>query len=91
MSAGSGTIVNSNGYCLDTLGGSTANETPVVLYECNASSSQQWRIDTSSGVIVNVQSGLCLDDKYSGATDGNPIWIHNCNGTSAEKWITPLN
>jgi hypothetical protein len=70
-------------------GNATVSGTPVILWNCNGSEGQIWRINKSNNTIVNPHSGLCLDDKHSVQTPGNEVWVFSCNGTNAQKWTTP--
>ncbi|HSW79922.1 MAG TPA: ricin-type beta-trefoil lectin domain protein, partial [Candidatus Saccharimonadales bacterium] len=88
----SGTIVNSNGYCLGISGGATANYTKVILYHCDGNTSQQWFYNSANGRITNKLSKTCMDDNHSVTTNGNQIDIFSCNNTSAQIWhykVTP--
>jgi len=83
--AGPGPIVS--GYnkmkCLDDLGDSTRNDTPIVMWDCNGSPEQQWTVETDGTIQVN---GKCLDvyreEKYNKAM----LILYTCHGSSNQQW-----
>ena len=73
------------GKCLDAEGAVTTPGTPIVLYDCNGGTNQQWNVN-SDGTITGVQSGICLD--VTGATNpnGSGLELWGCNGGANQKW-----
>jgi hypothetical protein len=67
------------GKCLDVLGGGTADLTPVILFDCNLTSAQQWNF--SNGRIINVRSGKCLD-VFDNGISVRQARIRTCGGIS---------
>jgi hypothetical protein len=86
--------IHSQNLCLDVYGGGGQN-TPVDLYTCNHTGSQQWIWINYPGQLFphvsleNPQSGLCLDDPTQSQTPGTHLWIHTCNSTVAQLWNVP--
>ncbi|MEU6405123.1 ricin-type beta-trefoil lectin domain protein [Streptomyces sp. NPDC046985] len=71
------------GKCIDLPGGSSANGTPVTLYDCNGGTNQVWSA-YSDGSLHAV--GKCLDATTHGTTDGTPLELWDCNGGTNQQW-----
>ncbi|WP_329184719.1 RICIN domain-containing protein [Streptomyces sp. NBC_01428] len=71
------------GKCVDVAAASTANGTPVQLYDCNGTAAQQWTVG-SDGTIRAL--GKCLDVTNNGTADGTPIQLWDCTGGTGQKW-----
>ena len=71
--------------CLDAFGGSTADGTAVVIWDCNGQTNQQWNIN-ADGTITGAQSGKCLDASARGIANGTRIIIWSCNGGTNQRW-----
>ena len=71
--------------CLDVSGGSTADGTAAVIWDCNGQASQQWNVN-ADGTITGMQSGKCLDAFGRGTANGTKIIIWSCNGGTNQKW-----
>lgn len=75
--------------CLDILGGSAANGTPVQVYDkCHfdgsVTASQTW---TEVGSTVrSAVSGKCLNVVGGGKAAGTKVDMYTCNGTGAQVW-----
>jgi beta-glucanase (GH16 family) len=80
---GGGRIAGIGGKCVDVAGASSANGTPVQLYDCNGTAAQQWAVN-SDGTIRAL--GKCLDATGAGTADGTTIQLYDCNGTGAQRW-----
>lgn len=80
---GGGRITGIGGKCVDVAGASSANGTPVQLYDCNGTAAQQWSVN-SDGTIRAL--GKCLDVTGAGTADGTKVQLYDCNGTNAQKW-----
>ncbi|MEW2119802.1 non-reducing end alpha-L-arabinofuranosidase family hydrolase, partial [Streptomyces sp. NPDC005474] len=72
--------------CLDAKG--TANSSPVIIWDCNGGTNQQWTM-TAGGGIAGVQSGKCLDAVGAGTTNGTKIQLYSCWSGSNQKWTAP--
>ncbi|MFJ8753924.1 ricin-type beta-trefoil lectin domain protein [Streptomyces sp. NPDC102441] len=76
--------------CLDILGGSAANGTPVQVYKCDFKSgttaSQTWTEVTGGSTVRSVVSGKCLDVVGGGKAAGTKVDMYTCNGTGAQVW-----
>jgi len=72
------------GRCLDVKGGINANGTNVQIFDCNRTTSQQWRF-TSRKEIRNAK-GRCLDVKGGINANRTNVQLFECNGTSSQKW-----
>jgi beta-glucanase (GH16 family) len=71
------------GKCVDVAGASSANGTPVQLYDCNGTTAQAW---TSTGGTLQAL-GKCMDVTAAGTADGTPVQLYDCNGTAAQQWV----
>ncbi|MET9438454.1 ricin-type beta-trefoil lectin domain protein [Streptomyces sp. NPDC006551] len=79
----SGALVGLGGKCLDVAGGSSADGTPVQLWDCNGSAAQRWTIGTDGSVRA---LGKCLDVTSGATADGSKAQLYTCNGTGAQSW-----
>ncbi|MQY16239.1 hypothetical protein SRB5_64370 [Streptomyces sp. RB5] len=78
---GATAVVGLAGKCIDVQGGATTDGTPVQLYGCNNSTSQQWRLQGDE--LRN--RGKCA------TVVGTAVQIMPCNGATAQKWTTGAN
>ncbi|WP_405957559.1 ricin-type beta-trefoil lectin domain protein [Streptomyces phaeochromogenes] len=72
------------GKCVDVAGASSANGTPVQLYDCNSSAAQQWTV-ASDGSIRAL--GKCLDITGNGTADGSTVQLWDCGGGANQRWV----
>jgi beta-glucanase (GH16 family) len=72
------------GKCVDVAGASSANGTPVQLYDCNSSAAQQWTV-ASDGSIRAL--GKCLDVTGNGTADGSTVQLWDCGGGANQRWV----
>ncbi|TRO67942.1 ricin-type beta-trefoil lectin domain protein [Streptomyces sp. IB201691-2A2] len=83
--SGGGTPVRGlAGKCVDVAGASSANGTPVQLYDCNSSAAQQWTV-ASDGSIRAL--GKCLDVTGNGTADGSTVQLWDCGGGANQRWV----
>ncbi|MFR9800416.1 ricin-type beta-trefoil lectin domain protein [Streptomyces sp. MS06] len=78
-----GSFVGLAGKCLDVAGGSTADGTPVQLYDCNGTAAQQWTVRPDGSIRA---LGKCLDVSGGSTADGAKVQLYTCNGTGAQQW-----
>ena len=76
-------IVGSSGSCVGILHGATDDGTPMILFHCDGSPTQNWVI--SNGTISGT-NGICLDIMGSAPKDGAQIIVVQCNGRTSQKW-----
>lgn len=69
-------VGSASGKCLDVQWNSSADGTPVWLWDCNTSPAQQWTL-TDNGYIRNA-NGKCLT-MASGRVVGSPLTISTCS------------
>jgi hypothetical protein len=79
-----GPITGIGGKCVDVAGGSSANGTPIQLFDCNATAAQRWSV-TSDGTLESL--GKCLDVSGGLTANGTPVQLYECNGTGAQQWV----
>ncbi len=94
--AAAGSFVGLEGKCLDVEGGSTADGTPVVLWECNSGENQRWELE-ASGLHFQIRGigDKCLrpnpssgDSQLSiGPCDGNDRWQPGVGFPNSSAWI----
>ncbi|HEY3472932.1 MAG TPA: non-reducing end alpha-L-arabinofuranosidase family hydrolase, partial [Amycolatopsis sp.] len=71
--------------CLDAANTGTANGTPVIIWDCNGQTNQQWNVN-ANGTIAGVQSGRCLD--VWSTANGQQIQLYDCHGQANQQWRT---
>ncbi|MFF1421519.1 ricin-type beta-trefoil lectin domain protein [Streptomyces sp. NPDC058280] len=81
-----GTITGLGGKCVDVAAASSANGTPVQLYDCNGSAAQQWSVAADGSLRA---LGKCLDVKDNSTADGAQLQIWDCNGSANQRWALP--
>ncbi|MET7643630.1 ricin-type beta-trefoil lectin domain protein [Streptomyces sp. NPDC005426] len=81
--AATGQITGLAGKCVDVAGASTANGTPVQLYDCNGTNAQQWEVGSDGSVKA---LGKCLDVTSAGTANGTAVQLWECNGSAAQRW-----
>lgn len=79
----SGALVGLGGKCLDVAGGSTADGTPVQLWDCNGQAAQRWTLRSDGSVRA---LGKCLDVTSGSTADGAKVQLWSCNGSGAQQW-----
>ncbi|MFI5756688.1 RICIN domain-containing protein [Streptomyces sp. NPDC051569] len=78
-----GTITGLGGKCVDVASASSANGTPVQLYDCNGSAAQRWTVG-SDGTIRAL--GKCLDVKDNSTANGAQLQLWDCTGGPNQRW-----
>ncbi|MFG2898931.1 ricin-type beta-trefoil lectin domain protein [Streptomyces zaomyceticus] len=81
--AAAGRITGIGGKCVDVAGASTANGTPVQLYDCNGTAAQNWDVGADGTVKA---LGKCLDVTSAGTANGSTVQLWDCNGSAAQRW-----
>ncbi|MFD8371703.1 lectin [Streptomyces sp. NPDC059688] len=81
--AATGAVTGLAGKCLDVAGASSADGTPVQLYDCNGTGAQQWTVG-SDGTIRAL--GKCLDVTGNSTADGAKAQLWSCTGGPNQKW-----
>jgi len=84
-----------NTKCVGILGGTYANGTPVDIYDCNASDSQEWQWDGGALTSINStdESQWCLDaGDESQWADGVQMKIWECfSDLPQQTWIPDIS
>jgi hypothetical protein len=76
-----GALVNElNAKCMDVAGGSTADQTPLWMYQCNSTAAQQFKL---TGGELHVL-GKCVDGTSGNV--GSAITLVTCSGGASQKW-----
>ncbi|MFI7005403.1 ricin-type beta-trefoil lectin domain protein [Streptomyces sp. NPDC050145] len=70
------------GKCVDVQGASTANGTPVQLYDCNGTAAQQWSFSGSQLRAL----GKCLDVTGASTASGAKLQLWDCTGGGNQQW-----
>ena len=77
------------GFCADVQWGSTANKTPLWMWECNGGHAQKFEFYSDGTIHVTdpVYGGnRCLEVRDSVRSDGAIVQINTCNGGSNQQW-----
>ncbi|MFD7416061.1 ricin-type beta-trefoil lectin domain protein [Kitasatospora purpeofusca] len=69
--------------CVDVKGASSADRTPVQIYDCNGSNAQKWKIAEDGTVRA---FNRCLDVAGGATANGTKVQLYACNGTGAQQW-----
>jgi Ricin-type beta-trefoil lectin domain len=69
--------------CVDDLGNATANDTPIVISDCNGSPEQAWTVDSDGTLQIN---GKCLDIYRAEKTNRAPVELWTCHGGVNQQW-----
>jgi len=80
---GGGQITGLAGKCVDVAGASSANGTPVQLWDCNGTAAQQWSVNADGSIRA---LGKCLDVTSASTANGAKIQLWDCNGSGAQRW-----
>lgn len=82
------------GLCMDVLGSSTANKTPIVVFDCTGNENQAWRFRYriiggppvgQAGDLVGLGDN-CFDVTGSDTEDGTPLIMFRCTGGNNQEW-----
>jgi hypothetical protein len=79
-----------SGRCLDVNGGSTANLTRTLIWDCHGNTNQVWTY--TAGRALQVYSpAKCLDVLNQSTTPGAAVGIFDCNGGTNQQWTLAAN
>lgn len=81
-------LVN-QGKCVDTQGSRTTNGTPLILWDCNGSKTQQWTYNERTLSLQNRASGTCVDveDRDDNQKEGATLILWNCEvRNKSQQW-----
>ena len=78
-----GRITGLGGKCVDVASSSTANGTPIQLWDCNGTGAQSWSWNSDGSVRA---LGKCMDVTAGSTANGAKIQLYDCNGTGAQRW-----
>ncbi|MEK8106205.1 ricin-type beta-trefoil lectin domain protein [Micromonospora sp. M12] len=70
--------------CLDVPNGNETNGTLPIIWDCHASTNQQWT-RTGAGEL-RTAGGKCLDVYDNGTANGTVVEIWDCNGQANQQW-----
>jgi predicted alpha-1,6-mannanase (GH76 family) len=76
------------GKCVDDNHQGTANGTAIQLWTCNASTAQQFTVNSNGSLAV---LGKCMDVISGGTANGVKVQLYDCNGTGAQTWRAQSN
>jgi choice-of-anchor C domain-containing protein len=69
--------------CIDDSNDSSANDTPVVMWDCNGSAEQNWTIEADGTIRTN---GKCMDIYRDEKTNNAPVELWTCTGGANQQW-----
>lgn len=72
------------GKCLDVRGPSTANGTPVQIWDCVNVPQQRWTL-TPRGEVRGL-GGKCLDVRGPSTDNGTPVQLWDCVNVPQQRW-----
>jgi hypothetical protein len=74
--------------CLDDLGNATANDSPVVISQCNGSAEQNWTIESDGTIQIN---GKCMDVHRFSRLNRTMVELYSCSGKPYQQWIAEMD
>ncbi|CAM5686853.1 RICIN domain-containing protein [Streptomyces griseorubiginosus] len=74
---------SASGRCIDVTDGSTAERTPLQIWDCSGAARQSWRF-ASDGTVRAL--GKCMDVDGGSRDDGAAVQLVTCNGTGAQRF-----
>src|SRR3954464_2395454 len=69
--AAAGPVTGLGGQCVDVAAASSANGTPVQLYDCNGSAAQTWSVGNSDDTVRAL--GKCMDVAAASTASGAKV------------------
>ncbi|MCJ1677888.1 ricin-type beta-trefoil lectin domain protein [Streptomyces sp. APSN-46.1] len=76
------------GNCLDSYGGSSANETKVVGWDCHGGRNQGWWYDSAKkSVHIELTHDRCLDAPGANYGAGTGLILWNCHGGANQQFV----
>jgi len=79
--------VDTEYYCFDLFGGSTANTNKVWYSRCNFSPAQYWYSDSNSYIRSSINKNKCLVGSQGSTQKGTTLMIYDCfENDSRFKW-----
>jgi hypothetical protein len=79
---GNGNVVTKASTCLDVAGGSSANGTPVQIWDCASVPAQDWTHDNGKLIAL----GKCLDLEQGGTANGTLAHLWDCADVPGQTW-----
>lgn len=83
LAAPSGPIIGLAGKCLDVVGATSADATPIQLYECNGTAAQNWTMK-ADGTLRAYDK--CLDIQNGSNANGARLQLYTCNAGNNQQW-----
>ncbi|MGP4045986.1 ricin-type beta-trefoil lectin domain protein [Streptomyces sp. 2A115] len=77
--------VRSQGKCMQTAGGSTANGAAVQLATCTGGAAQRFDLNERDD-LVNTHADKCVDVQDKKTANGTRLQLYTCAGTPNQKW-----
>ncbi|GAA1986820.1 RICIN domain-containing protein [Kitasatospora viridis] len=91
---GTHTLTNAkSGKLMDVSGGSTANGAPIIQWQSNGGTNQQWtlnRLADNVYTLTSVKSGRCLEVPNWSTGTGLQLDQWTCNGGANQQWAADL-
>jgi hypothetical protein len=69
--------------CVDDSNDSTANDTKIVMWDCNGTAQQDWTIAGDGTIRIN---GKCMDIYRDEKTNKAPVELWTCTGGANQQW-----
>jgi hypothetical protein len=75
--------VGIDGKCADVRGGSSTDETPIQIYDCNGTAAQTWTMPGDGTIRA---FGKCMDVYGARTSNFTEVQLYTCNGGGNQKW-----
>ena len=69
--------------CIEDSNDSSANDTPMVMWDCNGTPAQNWTIETDGTIRTN---GKCMDIYRDEKNNKAPVELWTCTGGANQQW-----
>jgi Ricin-type beta-trefoil lectin domain len=70
--------------CIEDANNDTANDTPIVIDDCNGSADQTWTVEADGTLQVN---GKCMDVYRDGKANKTKVELWECHGSPNQQWV----
>ena len=80
-----GPITGIGGKCVDVAGGSSANGTPVQLFDCNGT--RRAALERRPPTARSRRSASASTWPAAATANGTAVQLYECNGTGAQQWM----
>jgi hypothetical protein len=72
--------------CVTLMSRIITNGTPIVDYDCNGATAQDWHVSADSSLEFQSRYSYCIDVPHSSTKVGTAVQLYACNRTKAQVW-----